>query len=106
MHLYPASLMEIRILTVLDADAVIKCLATAVATGILLFLSPVISGTSMTPLTVPGGLIVFISSWLYVTSSAKKSEDEPAAKPSLAESICKYVPCLPVSQPKSLLELI
>ncbi|PMD62276.1 uncharacterized protein K444DRAFT_627235 [Hyaloscypha bicolor E] len=52
------------------ADAVIKCLATAVATGILLFLSPAISGTSMTPLAVPGGLIVFISSWLYVTSPA------------------------------------
>ncbi|KAH8764790.1 UDP-galactose transporter [Hyaloscypha finlandica] len=62
------------------ADAVIKCLATAVATGILLFLSPAISGTSMTPLTVPGGLIVFISSWLYVTSPAVKSPDEESIK--------------------------
>lgn len=81
----------------LDADAVIKCLATAVATGILLFVSPAISGTSMTPLTVPGGLIVFISSWLYVTSPAEKSTDEEASSWSLGDEVLKYLPCLPAS---------
>ena len=92
-----------RFLTALDADAVIKCLATAVATGILLFLSPAISGTSMTPLAVPGGLIVFISSWLYVTSPAVKSPDEEVPKPTFGAGISKYFPCIPASRLKLLL---
>jgi hypothetical protein len=86
----------------LDADAVIKCLASAVATGILLFLSPAISGTSMTPLTVPGGLIVFISSWLYVKSAPKKSAEEEAPKLSLGQQISEHLPCIPASEPSFL----
>ena len=65
----------------LDADAVIKCLASAVSTGILLFMSPAISGTTMTPLTIPGGLLVFISSWLYVKSPAEKSAESEDTLP-------------------------
>ncbi|KAK0109322.1 hypothetical protein ONS96_003141 [Cadophora gregata f. sp. sojae] len=54
------------------ANAVIKCLATAVATGILLYISPILFGTTMAPLIIPGGLIVFITSWLYMESPAPK----------------------------------
>ncbi|RDA86150.1 hypothetical protein CP532_3056 [Ophiocordyceps camponoti-leonardi (nom. inval.)] len=48
------------------ADAVVKCLATAVATGILLFISPILFGTELGSLVIPGTLIVFVSSWLYM----------------------------------------
>lgn len=64
----------------LDANAVVKCLASAVATGILLYISPILFGTEMTPLTIPGGLIVFISSWLYMDSPPPKEIIVPAIK--------------------------
>ncbi|KAK2624938.1 hypothetical protein QTJ16_005307 [Diplocarpon rosae] len=54
------------------ANAVIKCLATAVATGILLYVSPILFGTNTSPLIVPGGLVVFISSYLYMEFPAAK----------------------------------
>ncbi|CAL3967738.1 unnamed protein product [Diplocarpon coronariae] len=54
------------------ANAVIKCLATAVATGILLYISPILFGTNTAPLIFPGGLIVFISSYLYMEFPAAK----------------------------------
>ncbi|XMA07251.1 hypothetical protein WAI453_000042 [Rhynchosporium graminicola] len=67
------------------ANAVIKCLATAVATGILLYISPILFGTTMAPLIIPGGLIVFITSWLYMECPAPKRpvvtfSDEPPHK--------------------------
>jgi hypothetical protein len=93
-----SGVFEALILIVLDADAVIKCLATAVATGILLFVSPAISGTPMTPLTIPGGLIVFISSWLYVKSPAEKKSEEQDPSWKLGDKISKCLPCIPASR--------
>ncbi|KAL2071809.1 hypothetical protein VTL71DRAFT_13044 [Oculimacula yallundae] len=69
------------------ANAVIKCLATAVATGILLYISPILFGTTMAPLIIPGGLIVFITSWLYMECPAPKkpavtfSDELPRKRP-------------------------
>ncbi|RCI17269.1 hypothetical protein L249_3151, partial [Ophiocordyceps polyrhachis-furcata BCC 54312] len=57
-----------------DADAVVKCLATAVATGILLFLSPILFGSELGSLVIPGTLIVFASSWLYMMYPASTSQ--------------------------------
>ncbi|PHH66650.1 hypothetical protein CDD81_6487 [Ophiocordyceps australis] len=48
------------------ADAVIKCFATAAATGILLYLSPIIFGAELGSFVIVGTLIVFVSSWLYI----------------------------------------
>ncbi|KUJ08723.1 uncharacterized protein LY89DRAFT_325089 [Mollisia scopiformis] len=67
------------------ANAVVKCLASAVATGILLYLSPILFGTAMSPLTIPGGLIVFISSWLYMDSPPPKDPHLDDAKDGLPE---------------------
>ncbi|KAH9217737.1 nucleotide-sugar transporter-domain-containing protein, partial [Leptodontidium sp. 2 PMI_412] len=69
------------------ANAVIKCLATAIATGILLYISPILFGTTMAPLIIPGGLIVFITSWLYMEYPAPKrpivtfSDEPPRSRP-------------------------
>ncbi|KID96988.1 UDP-galactose transporter, partial [Metarhizium majus ARSEF 297] len=48
-----------------DANAIVKCLATAIATAILIFLSPIFFGTTFNLLIVPGSIVVFGASWLY-----------------------------------------
>ncbi|KAG4441639.1 hypothetical protein IFR05_002846 [Cadophora sp. M221] len=69
------------------ANAVIKYLATAVATGVLLYISPILFGTTMAPLIIPGGLIVFVTSWLYMECPAPKrpivtfSDEPPGSRP-------------------------
>lgn len=63
-------------LILIDADAVVKCLATAVATGILLYISPILFAIEMSPLIIPGGLIVFISSWLYMEAAPPKDQQQ------------------------------
>ncbi|KAF4340068.1 UDP-galactose transporter [Fusarium beomiforme] len=55
------------------ADAIIKCFATAFSTGILLFVAPLISNTTLSFLVIPGTLIIFVASWLYM--------ENPPAKP-------------------------
>ncbi len=72
MFVWHSEIYLLNVANILRCDAVVKCLATAVATGTLLYLSPLIFGTKMTPLTVPGGLIVFISSYLYLISPVPK----------------------------------
>ncbi|KAL2876535.1 hypothetical protein SGCOL_008110 [Colletotrichum sp. CLE4] len=54
------------------ADAVIKCFATAVATGILLYVSPILFGTSLSFLVLPGTVVVFVASWLYMDNPPPK----------------------------------
>ena len=54
------------------ADAIIKCFATAVSTGILLYLSPLLFGAEMSFLVLPGTLVVFISTWLYMEAAPPK----------------------------------
>ncbi|PHH81140.1 hypothetical protein CDD82_1283 [Ophiocordyceps australis] len=55
------------------ADAVVKCFATAAATGILLYLSPIIFGAELGSFVMIGTLIVFIASWLYITSPPQRT---------------------------------
>ena len=64
-------------LTSSDADAVIKCFATAVATGILLYVSPILFGTKLGFLVVPGTIVVFIASWLYMDNPPPKNPSPP-----------------------------
>ena len=69
-----------------DADAVIKCFATAVSTGILLYISPILFETEMSFLVIPGTLVVFVSTWLYVESAPPKDAktiSEPLIKATL-----------------------
>lgn len=54
------------------ADAIIKCFATAVSTGILLYLSPILFGAEMSFLVLPGTLVVFIATWLYMEAAPPK----------------------------------
>ncbi|PHH60340.1 hypothetical protein CDD81_1825 [Ophiocordyceps australis] len=54
------------------ADAVVKCFATAVATGILLYASPLLFGTKLGALALPGTAMVFAASWLYVAKPVPK----------------------------------
>ncbi|TQV90396.1 cmp-sialic acid transporter [Cordyceps javanica] len=54
------------------ADAVIKCLATAIGTTILISASPILFGTSFTLLIVPGSIVIFLSSGLYITLAGPK----------------------------------
>ncbi|KAK1964718.1 UDP-galactose transporter [Colletotrichum sublineola] len=59
------------------ADAVIKCFATAVATGILLYVSPVLFGTKLSFLVLPGTVVVFVASWLYMDNPPPKDPNPP-----------------------------
>lgn len=65
------------LLTRPDADAVIKCFATAVSTGILLCLSPILFGTELSFLALPGTAMVFIASWLYMEAAPPKETVVP-----------------------------
>ena len=72
------------------ADAIIKCFATAVSTGILRYLSPIFFGAEMSILVLPGTLVVFISTWLYMEAAPPKSapnlipEQAPTTMPTQA----------------------
>lgn len=72
------------------ADAIIKCFATAVSTGILLYLSPILFGAEMSFLVLPGTLVVFISTWLYMETAppkpSPKSMPEQAPPTMLSQS--------------------
>ena len=65
----------------------IKCFATSISTGVLLYLSPILFNTSFGFLTVPGTLVVFIATWLYLEANPPKpyrpSPAQPAAAPTL-----------------------
>ncbi|KAF2101116.1 hypothetical protein NA57DRAFT_55176 [Rhizodiscina lignyota] len=54
------------------ADAVIKCFATAISTGILLYLSYLIFGATFSALAIPGTAVVFISTYIYMDSTPPK----------------------------------
>lgn len=64
------------------ADAIIKCFATAMSTAVLLYLSPVLFGTDMSFLVLPGTSTVFIATWLYMEATpAKPTGPPPDAAP-------------------------
>ncbi|KAK2059458.1 UDP-galactose transporter [Colletotrichum caudatum] len=63
------------------ADAVIKCFATAVATGILLYVSPVLFGTKLSFLVLPGTVVVFVASWLYMDNPPPKDPNPQTNEP-------------------------
>jgi hypothetical protein len=71
--------MGVGVLTATDADAVIKCFATAISTALLLYISPILFGVSMTAMVIPGTLVVFLATWLYMEGTPAK--DPNAAPP-------------------------
>lgn len=60
-----------------DADAVVVCLATTVATSLILCTSPLLFDTGFSPLVIPGGLIAVISFGLYMEAGPREEEDLP-----------------------------
>ncbi|TID25905.1 UDP-galactose transporter [Venturia nashicola] len=62
------------------ADALIKCFATAVSTALLLYISPILFGVSMSAMVIPGTVVVFLATWLYLEGTPAK--DPNAAVPS------------------------
>lgn len=72
------------ILIVGDADAVIKCFATAISTALLLYISPILFGVSMTAMVIPGTMVVFLATWLYMEGTpAKHPNAAPPTPPQL-----------------------
>ena len=69
----------------IDADAVIKCFATAVSTGILLYLSPILFHADFSALVIPGTIVVFISTYMYMDATPPKTNT--MAGPSKAEAL-------------------
>ena len=63
------------------ADAIIKCFATAFATGILLYISPILFGTELGFLALPGTFLVFVASWMYIRYPAPKPTEPVESKP-------------------------
>ncbi|KAK3078881.1 hypothetical protein LTS18_006379 [Coniosporium uncinatum] len=63
------------------ADAVIKCFATAIATAILLYLSPILFQADLSFLVLPGTVVVFIATWLYMENTPRKGEAPMAVLP-------------------------
>lgn len=55
-----------------------KCFATAISTGILLYLSPLLFGANFSALVLPGTLVVFISTYLYMEATPPKNSDKAA----------------------------
>ncbi|KAF2839219.1 hypothetical protein M501DRAFT_772361 [Patellaria atrata CBS 101060] len=53
------------------ADALVKCLATAIATSILLYVSPILFHVWFNPLVIPGSMVVFLATWLYMEATPK-----------------------------------
>ncbi|TAQ89874.1 hypothetical protein B7494_g1813 [Chlorociboria aeruginascens] len=49
----------------------------SVSTGILLYLSPILFGTELSFLVLPGTIVVFIASWLYMEGAAPKDPNPP-----------------------------
>ncbi len=60
----------------LDADALIKCFASAVSTGILLYLSPILFGTVLGDLVIIGAGLTFFASWLYISRPAPQKKNQ------------------------------
>ena len=56
------------------ADALVKCFASAVATGILLYVAPMVFAVPLSFLVIPGTVTVFVATWLYVDSAKPKEE--------------------------------
>lgn len=71
-----------------DADAIIKCFATAISTGLLLYISPLYFDVDFSFLVIPGTAIVFLATYLYMVSSPAK----PTAPPSSIEAKLESVP--------------
>jgi hypothetical protein len=82
------------------ADAVIKCFATAVATGILLYVSPILFGTSLSFLVLPGTVVVFIASWLYMDNPPPK-DPNPAPASSEPQKLSLFGKLAAVSKVRS-----
>jgi hypothetical protein len=66
-----------------DADALIKCFATAISTAILLYLSPLYFDVDFSFLVIPGTVVVFLATYLYMVSTPKPTA--PPAQPELKE---------------------
>ena len=47
------------------------------STGVLLYLSPILFGTELGFLVLPGTIVVFIASWLYMEGAAPKDANTP-----------------------------
>ena len=61
------------------ADALVKCFASAVATGILLYVAPMVFAVPLSFLVIPGTVTVFVATWLYVDSARSKGEQQSEA---------------------------
>jgi len=66
------------------SDALVKCFATAVSTGILLYVAPLIFHVPLSFLVLPGTITVFAATYLYL--------DNPAPKPTPAANDWKTAP--------------
>jgi hypothetical protein len=67
----------------------IKCFATAISTGVLLFIAPILFGASSSPVVIPGASIVLIASWLYIEGAIPSvhAEQTRPASPSNESTI-------------------
>ncbi|PNS19648.1 UDP-galactose transporter [Sphaceloma murrayae] len=72
------------------ADALIKCFATAVSTGILLYVAPMIFHVPLSFLTIPGTVTVFAATYLYL--DGKPSSPPPKVEPSLSDKAWMTAP--------------
>ncbi|KAK5032609.1 hypothetical protein LTS07_004019 [Exophiala sideris] len=78
------------------ADAIAKCFATAISTAILLYLAPLLFHTEFSFLMLPGTLIVFIATWMYMETASPRETQEstetlaamPLDKPKLSPVKC------------------
>ncbi|KAK5053699.1 hypothetical protein LTR84_001660 [Exophiala bonariae] len=74
------------------ADAVVKCFATAFSTAILLYLAPFLFDVKFSALVIPGTLVVFMATWLYIETAMKPAATHAqpeAATNEKASSSCR-----------------
>jgi hypothetical protein len=80
-HCYINIYTEVVLLINTDADAVIKCFATAISTALLLYISPIFFGVQMGTMVIPGTMVVLLATWLYMEATPPKDSNAPAVKP-------------------------
>lgn len=71
-----------ELILTLDADALVKCFAMSISTGLLLIIMGTFFDTVLNFLVVPGTMVTFIATWLYFEkATSKPAPTNPGAPP-------------------------
>jgi hypothetical protein len=88
-----------------------KCFATAISTGVLLYISPMLFSVQFSLLIIPGTIVIFLAIWMYMDNAPPKrsvSLDDQDSSTSTKDSsaadnnLLKFITPKVVTLPKTL----